>query len=237
VPGARPARVDTPPAIRPAHGKPFVPVQGDWEGTAAGLAASFQLSFDERLPQRPGIPRYGFSQVVLLLPASCPVRAAVYNVEQAGTGVPTQIGAHGALALTKYGVTGTLTSPRTATMSVRYGSGGCHRTLTWTLHPASRVTVDDGSWTARFKDRELEPFVVTGAGRLAEGLNLPNLMRACGGVQGALVVFIGADGIATFDGADLKATLRFSATRAAGTLNSGSGCPGGPIHFSATRDR
>jgi hypothetical protein len=232
----RPAPVNTRPAIEPAHGRPFVPAQGDWEGTARGLAASFQLSFDERLAPRPGVPQYGVSHVVLLLPDACPVSAADYNAEEVSASIPTQIGAHGALTLTKFGVRGALTSRRTATISVHYRSAGCSGTLTWTLHPASRVTVDDGSWTARFADGERERFSVTSAGRLAEGLNLPNMMQACGGVQGTLVMFIPADGVATFDNADLKATLRFSAATAGGTLNSSAGCPGGPIHFSATRD-
>src|ERR1700742_4114909 len=36
----------TPPAVVPAQGRPFVPVQGDWEGTAGGFEASFNLVLD-----------------------------------------------------------------------------------------------------------------------------------------------------------------------------------------------
>lgn len=49
----------TPPAVQPEHGRSFIPVQGDWEGTADGFAASFNLIVDAVRQQRAGVPGTG----------------------------------------------------------------------------------------------------------------------------------------------------------------------------------
>src|ERR1700729_2886223 len=71
VSAAQPAK-PRPPAIVPRHGRSFVPVQGDWEGTADGFAASFNLVLDAVRPQRAGGPQYGIQDLVMLRPLACP---------------------------------------------------------------------------------------------------------------------------------------------------------------------
>src|ERR1700744_760931 len=88
----------TPPAIVPTHGRPFIPVQGDWEGTANGFAASFNLVLDAVHQQRAGVPQYGIQDLVMLRPLACPINPAHYGESILGGRLPSGHGDHGALA-------------------------------------------------------------------------------------------------------------------------------------------
>ena len=227
------------PLIRPRTGHAFRPKLGDWEGTVDGFPASFQLSYDRSLPQHAGVPQYGLSHIVMLRPAGCPPNADHYAETIIDGQTPGEIGGFGTLALTRFGIDGSFTGARTATFSTGYAtSSSCTGHLIWHMRPAVRHTVDDGAWSARFRDGETERFAVMAGGRLATGFTLPRLMTACNGLSGGLDVFIGASGTARYAGTTLLATIRFGARSASGTLNAaGHGCPGGPVRFTATQNR
>jgi hypothetical protein len=223
------------PRIQPRSGRAFVPSVGDWEGAADGFAASFELSYDPLLRRRAGIPQYGVSHVVLLRPDSCPVNPTSYAEEVIGGLTPGQIGAYGSLNLQSFGLLGTVTGAGSATVSGRYSALTCAGVLTWQMHPAQRVAVTDGLWTARFSDGESERFVVEAGGRLAVSLRLPVALARCNGLRGAVDLFIAADGTATYTGAGLVADVGFNGATAIGTLDStGKGCAGGPVRFTAS---
>ena len=74
-----------------AHGRSFIPVQGDWEGTADGFAASFNLVVDAVKQQRAGVPQYGIQDLVMLRPLACPPDPAHYG--ESILGRPAAVGA------------------------------------------------------------------------------------------------------------------------------------------------
>ncbi len=222
------------PVIQPLSGKSFIPTVGDWEGTADGFPASFELRYDPALRGQPGIPRYGLSQIVIFLPSACPVNASRYR-ETFIEGNPDQLGAHGSLALAEFGISGRFGAAKAATMASRFALPACRGTLTWHMVPAARRRVDDGTWTARFTGGERERFTVEDGGRVAVGLALPRLLASCNGASGGVNLFIGASGVSRYSSAVVRLKLTFSGRAATGTLDSGDGgCHGGPIRFTAS---
>ncbi len=222
----------TPPAIQPPHGKSFIPVQGDWEGTARGFSASFNLVVDAVARRRAGVPQYGIEDLVMLKPLSCPPQAAHYGESFLGGRLPSVLGDRGSLGLARFGLDGALTGARSATLSARYSLPSCHGTLIWHLHPAVRHTVANGTWMVHYPDGESFPFRVRAGGRLATGIGLPHSISGCNGLEGSLDGFIGTRGRSSITQAGVTLTLRFANGHAAGTL-SASGCKGGPGRVTA----
>jgi hypothetical protein len=223
-----------PPAIVPRHGRPFIPVQGDWEGTADGFAASFNLVLDAVHQQRAGVPQYGIQDLVMLRPLACPPAAAHYGESILGGRLPSVLGDHGALGLSRFGLAGQFTAKRSATLQSRYSLHGCHGTLTWHMHPAVRRTVGNGSWTLRYSGGEHSIFHVRAGGRLATAIHLPDSIAPCNGLEGTLDVFIGTGGQSAITQAGVTLKLRFANGSARGTL-SAHGCKGGPLRVTAQR--
>ena len=221
------------PAVAPRHGAPFVPAQGDWEGTVNGFAASFELTYDPAMPQRAGLPLYGVRNLVMLRPSACPASPTRY-AESIVTGqVPVPLGRYGSLNLGRFRLGGGLTGADEATLIGSYGPGGCHGTLRWRMHPAGRRAVDDGTWTVRYSDGENDRFTVQVGGRLATGVSLPRSVAGCNGLEGSLDMFIGPQGNAAVSQSGVRLGLRFSGEQATGTVTA-QGCRG-TIGLSATR--
>jgi hypothetical protein len=226
----------TPPAIRPAHGRSFIPVQGDWEGTADGFAASFNLVVDAVARERAGVPQYGIEDLVMLQPLSCPPQASHYGESFLGGRLPSVLGDRGSLGLSKFGLDGSLTGARSASLTAPYALTACHGALTWHMHPAVRRTVANGTWTVHYADGEHFAFRVHAGGRLATGIGLPHSISGCNGLEGSLDVFIGTRGGSSISQAGVTLKLRFSNGRATGTL-SATGCTGGPSRVTASHSR
>jgi hypothetical protein len=230
-PAAPPAR-PTPPVITPPHGGSFIPVQGDWEGTANGFAASFSLVLDTFKQQRAGVPRYGIQDLVMLRPLACPPAPSHYGESILGGRLPSVLGDHGSLGLSRFGLVGAFTGGRSATLKARYSLPSCHGMLSWHMHPAVRRTVANGTWTVRYMGNEHSTFRVRAGGRLATGIRLPDSIAACNGLEGTLDVFIGTQGGSAITQSGVALKLRFSNGAATGTL-SASGCKGGPLRIAA----
>jgi hypothetical protein len=231
-PPVQPA-MPSPPAVVPTHGSPFVPIQGDWEGTAAGFTASFSLVLDAVHQQRPGVPQYGIEDLVMLRPSACPADPARYRESIVTGRLPAVLGDHGNLGLGRFGLDGALTGKRSAVLQSRYVLPSCHGTLTWHLHPAVRRTVANGNWTLRYSNGERSAFHVQAGGRLATAVRLPASIAGCNGLQGTLDVFIGTHGRAAVAQSGVRLALRFANAKGTGTLTA-AGCHGGPLQISAT---
>src|ERR1700753_2569151 len=113
VSAGQPAK-PTPPAIVPRDGQSFVPVQGDWEGTAGGFSASFNLVLDTVRRQRAGVPQYGIEDLVMLRPLACPADPAHHGESIVGGRLPSVLADHGALGLSRFGLRGGFTGTRPA---------------------------------------------------------------------------------------------------------------------------
>lgn len=231
VSAAQPAK-PTPPAIVPRHGRPFVPVQGDWEGTANGFAASFNLVLDTVRRQRAGVPQYGIQDFVMLRPLACPPDPVHYGESIIGGRLPAVLGDHGALGLSRFGLGGGFTARRAATLLGRYSLPACHGGLTWHMHPAVRQAVANGSWMLRYANGEHSTFSVRAGGRLATAIRLPAAIAACNGLEGTLDGFIGTQGGSSITQSGVSLRLHFANGKATGTL-SASGCKG-PLAATAT---
>jgi hypothetical protein len=222
----------SPPTITPAHGKPFHPTLGDWEGTAGGFPVSFQV----KLTSTPATAtsHYSVNPVVALIPAGCPRVSYRYTGALINSKHGTAIGPHGQLGLTKLGFSASFTGPRSATVSSPPG-GHCGR-LTWTLHPAKRAAVQSGTWRISLANGESSRFSVIGNGRLATGVQLPQALTRCNGATGGVDLFIGPSGRAATDQPHVRASIRFARTTASGQINAGGkGCASGPLSFTARR--
>jgi hypothetical protein len=222
----------TPPAIQPKHGPSFVPVQGDWEGIANGFAASFNLIVDAVHQQRAGVPQYGIQDLVMLRPLACPPDPAHYGESILGGRLPSVLGDHGSLGLSRFGLHGAFTAKRAALLQGRYSLPSCHGTLTWHMHPAVRRTVANGTWALRYSGGERSTFRVRAGGRLATGIRLPQAIASCNGLEGTLDVFVGTQGRSSISQSGVTLRMRFSNDAAAGTL-SATGCTGGPLRMTA----
>ena len=231
-PTARAAK-PTPPAVVPRHGRPFIPVQGDWEGTAGGFDASFNLVLDAGRQQRAGVPQYGIQDLVMLRPRVCPVDPVQYRESIISGRLPSVLGDHGDLGLQRFSLQGAFTGRRAATLAGPYSLPSCHGMLTWHMHPAVRRTVANGSWTLRYGGGVPSTFHVQAGGRLATAIRLPASIAACNGLQGTLDVFIGSQGRASVTQSGVRLAMRFGNAKATGTLTA-SGCHGGPLRVTAT---
>jgi hypothetical protein len=229
---AQPAK-PTPPAVHPTHGRPFIPIQGDWEGTANGFAASFDLVVDAVHQQRAGVPQYGIQDLVMLRPFACPPDPAHYRESILGGRLPSVLGDHGSLGLSRFGLQGEFDGTRSATLQGGYTLPSCHGMLTWHMHPAVRHTVANGTWTVRYASGEQSSFQVQAGGRLATAIRLPRAIASCNGLQGTLDVFIGTQGGSAITQSGVTLRLRFANGSAKGTL-SARGCKGGPLRVTAS---
>ncbi|MGA2321976.1 MAG: hypothetical protein ABSG95_14780 [Solirubrobacteraceae bacterium] len=216
--------------ITPRHGRPFLPAIGDWEGTFAGYSASFELTYE---PQYVSFrrPPYGYEDLTLLKPAvdpqepGCPFAPRSASWDVIAQNEPAPLGVGGSFPLAGFRVSGGIEGPDSASISTREEfpgrkSAACVRTLRWTMHPAQRRTVDDGSWMLRFSDGETEQFSVSDGGRLATGIGYPAALGKCGGPIGSVDLFVGASGIASFHEPRerLAVSLNFSAEAAGGQI-------------------
>ncbi|MHB1538308.1 MAG: hypothetical protein ACYCUM_09295 [Solirubrobacteraceae bacterium] len=195
------------PPITPSSGAPFVPVLGDWEGTIGGYPVSLQLDYEPSLARRYRGSPYAFEDLSLLVaevnPAlpGCPLTLPTGEVIDER--LPQPLAAHGAFKLASSEMSGGLTGARGASLSIAYSypAGGgfsseCDRTLSGTLHPATRRQVEDGEWTMSFPGGQTETFEVEGGGRLASGIGFGPLTSSCATMPGSLVLFIHPDGSA-----------------------------------------
>lgn len=224
-----PAATQPPPAaVTPRHGRPFAPTQGDWEGTTSGLGASFDLGFD------PVSGRYTLMHFVLLRPNACPADPALHSEFFLSAGARAPLGPFGALRFGSDGVSTTLKGARVATVTSTYRVRTCAGTLTWRMHPARRVAVDDGRWTIRFGQGAPARFRVDSGGRLALGLPLPPVPKGCSGLRGSLDLFISATGRADITHGGVTMALRFTKRAATGTVRI-AGCQAGSLPIRAAR--
>jgi hypothetical protein len=231
---ASPTTHPAPPPVQPRSGQPFTPLQGDWEGTAGGFEASFDLVLDATRRAGAGTPQYGLQDLVVLRPLACPPSAA-HHGEWFLTGrLPSALGRHGSLGLARFGLQGGFTGARSATLSTHYSLPGCRGTLTWHLHPAVRRTVADGTWVVHWAGGEHSRFRVQAGGRLATSIRLPRSIAACNGLSGTWDVFIGARGAAAISQGGVTLKLRFANGRASGTL-AATGCSQGAARVTASR--
>jgi hypothetical protein len=222
------------PPIRPHTGKSFIPVLGNWEGTANGFPASFDLRYDSKLPHRRGVPQYGITQLVTLRPSTCPVTRSRYRETLVTGRNPTEVGGFGSLGLTRFGFAGSFTKGTAAALSARYRNGSCSGTQVWHMRPVMRSRVDDGAWRLQFRDGESDIFNVQAGGRLATSIKLPQALTACNGIEGNVDLFIAANGRAQLSQRDVRVTMSFSRKTATGQLDAGGhGCSHGPINFTA----
>ena len=120
-----------------------------------------------------------------------------------------------------------------ATVTSDYQIGSCAGTLTWRMHPARRVSVDDGAWTIRYGSGAPARFDVDSGGRLARALPLPPVPSGCGGLRGSVDVFIAASGRATLRQTGLSMAIRFARRTATGTFHI-PGCRGASARISAS---
>jgi hypothetical protein len=215
------------PAIR-VHGHRFVPVTGDWEGTADGYPASFELSYAPFY----SIP-YGLNDLVRMAPTSCPAGVLPPVSPVIDGGGLASLDPGGSLGADRYNVHGGLTGARTATLWSKITYAGtvpptCVRRLTFRMHPARRTKVDDGTWSLRYTGGGAQKLSVTGGGRLASPLAIPPSTDVCypnyptppGELGDSLQLFIGRSGVATsqFGYYGIAATLRFRKTTLSGQL-------------------
>jgi hypothetical protein len=240
VSGGRGAETSRPP-ITPRAGKPFVPATGDWEGSANGFPASFELRYVPRYASRYRLPPYGFTDIVTLEPASCPVVPYSYSENFLDETLSTPVRAGGSFGLARVGLRGGLTGSRTSVLSTVFrlppggGAPGCNGSLTWRLHPAQRRAVADGIWRLRFPDGTSETFEVRAGGRLATGIALPAAVTNCG-ATGVVDMFIATDGRARYaKPSALAVTLDFARRTASGEITvTGGGCANAPFPVSAS---
>lgn len=197
-----------------------------------GFPASFSLAYSRRLAVH-GHPPYGFQDMTLLEPTTCPAASFRYSdaVISARPAL-TPLGGAGRFPLGSFGVTGSLTGGTAATLRASYqllaepgGPAGCSGTLVWRMRPAHRRAVADGTWAVRFSDGETSTFTVGTGGRLVTGIASPGSAPGCGGQMGGADVFIAANGTAGFvEPGGFTISLAFAGTTASGTLTFGSAC-------------
>ncbi len=219
-----PALATARPAIRAGHHR-FVPRTGDWEGTARGFPASFELLYKPGYAAYgPKYTSYGFEDVVTLLPATCPISSSRYSEGVIGDHFPTPVYAGGSLHLRSYGFPGGLSGSRSATLRTSYNfprqgsTPGCKGRLVWHLRPAHRHPVSDGTWRLRFSEGSAETVAVHGQGRLVQGISFPPAFAQCAGLFGGVDLFIKPGGRAAASYPKLQ--LSFRRRSVTGTLGS-----------------
>ncbi len=222
---ARPAQA--PPPVTPRQGSPFTPTQGDWEGTSQGFHASFELRFD------PVSSRYALTRLVLLRPSACPADPVRHDEFFLKAPAQAPLGHFGAVRFGSAGVWAGLDGAGSATVTSDYRLGSCGGTLTWRMHPARRVSVDDGAWTIRYGNGTPARFDVDSGGRLARALPLPPVPRGCAGLRGSADAFIAASGRATLRQSGLSMAISFARRSATGTFRI-PGCRGASARVSAS---
>ena len=228
--GAVAASAPSPPSgppIIPRQGAPFTPVQGDWEGTAHGFAASFELHYDVTTG------RYAVTRLVLFRPTTCPVDPVRHSEFFLPGPARVPFGRFGSLRFGGTGVGAALTGTRGATLTSTYRTGSCTGTLTWHMRPARRTVVDDGAWTVRYGQDAPVRFTVGSGGRLASGLPLPPVPAGCSGLRGALDLFIAGSGRASASQSGVTLALRFRGRTATGTFRL-AGCAAGSMRIRAS---
>jgi hypothetical protein len=215
------ARASRPP-LR-SHGHRFVPGTGDWEGAADGYPISFELTYDPAF-----YPPYALSDVVEMLPGTCPAADSSDSARLLDTGINASITASGGFELERYGLDGGLSGARRTDLwsQVAYQgpAPGCITRLTFDAHPARRTHVQDGSWELTASDGERQLVHVVGGGRAVE-IIIPSAIESCYPTDlvppaGELDLFIDASGVgsAVWSEEGITATLDFAATSASGEI-------------------
>ncbi len=218
-------------SIRPPHRPAYSPTLGDWEGSVDGFPASFALARDAKVPR--GDAGIGVSRLVAFAPSGCPVSPSHTSETVLNGRAPAHVRASG--AITGLGLDGGLTGAHSATLRQAYRLGSCRGTLTWHMHPATRRSVSDGAWKLRFGTGAGASFDVTGGGRLAAAVPLPQSLGLCHGLTGTLDAFIGPTGDAVSVAGGLRITLAFAGDRATGTLlDRAAGCATRTIRLTAS---
>jgi hypothetical protein len=187
--------------IVPSHGKQFVPVTGDWEGTVDGFPASFELLYHPSFATKYHLAPYAFENLVMIEPDSCPVASYQYYENMVSQAATSGISTGGSFRLGSDGWPGGLTGARTAKLSAVAQSGlKCQLKLHWTLHPAHRRAVQDGKWKLDFGDGASNTFTVESGGRLASGITVPDAVNKCGASSGGGAdLFIPPSGSGSYD--------------------------------------
>jgi hypothetical protein len=224
--------------ITPAHGAPFVPRLGDWEGRVNGFPVSLEILRVPRFQTVRHLPPYGFRNLVALEPSTCPPSAGRYSEVSIAVGTAGSLGRRGSFGLTPLGFGGGLKSAASAVLETTFrvsSSQDCSGSLVWHLRPANRIAVPDGRWRARYSDGESSAFTVRDGGRLATKLRLPAALAACGGPIGAVDVFIGARGNVAVSEPEVDLGMHFSGAAATGRFSvPGATCHRPPLTMTAS---
>lgn len=178
----------------------FAPVTGDWEGRVDGFPASFELVYRPLFAPLYNRPPYGFQNLVIFAPASCPITAGSHTETTISEGpflTPLSPGGGFGLAKSRK-IRGGLIGARSAKIAyplhLRTAAAGvrCPFKLTWRLHPAHRRPVSDGTWRLTYSTGESVRFKVLAGGRLAAGIPLPKALRrpSCPAVGGRVDLFV-----------------------------------------------
>jgi hypothetical protein len=228
-----PTSAPTRPAVSNAKGKLFLPALGDWEGSVNGFPASFRLRYAHTAS---GALRYGLDKLAVLRPASCAVSPSRYQEDLIDSVNPNPLGRSGSLGLGRFGFGGQLNGARSATLTKRYRVDSCMGTLSWHMHPAKRVAVQDGRWRIRYRNGASGTFRVEAGGRVAAGIDIPSAVTDCNRLGGQFDLFIGPNGQAGLSQPNLRASIRFTKRRGSGTVDGGGrSCDKGPLRFNVSR--
>lgn len=210
-----------------SHGHRFVPTTGDWEGTVHGFPMSFELV------KEPGSePAYGFDNVVMFTPSTCPADTGNFVEETVDDSVVQPVNRGGSFGISRYGIFGGLTGARSSQLVTKFtypaGTNGlkCPSRYVWHLRPSRRRAVQDGRWRLHFSDGETQTVGVHAGGRIVTGIRYPKALGSCESlwtsiVSSQLLLFVNPTGSASFTdpGVGLQVTLRFTRRAAVGQMS------------------
>ena len=208
------------PPIHSGHSR-FVPVIGNWDGSADGFAASFELAYEPSYRfDGPLVVPYGFANLVLLNPGfdpdTCSDKGEPVSQEIIGENDFTPVYKGGSFHLSSERLRGGLVGARSAQLSTVISLPGCRPVrLTWRLRPVHRRVVRDGVWELRFSDGEHEKFTVVAGGRAVPEIGFPSGYPC---ESGGVGLFLQANGRGTARADSTVVTLQFARNRATGEM-------------------
>jgi hypothetical protein len=172
--------------LDPSGRPPFVPSAGDWEGHVGALHASFTLVPATSDAVGAGASAYAVADLVIQVPSGCPVstssaRDASFLVFPDTPALA--IAPDGTFPFAATPLRGWLSAAGRAVTLAPFGKGRknphCTGTLRFSMAPAQRQTVDDGTWMVTGAADAGATFTVTAAGRVVSGLPIAAAVPAC----------------------------------------------------------
>ncbi len=247
-----------PPApLTPRRGHAFIPATGDWDGTLDGLHASFQLI---GYPQGSayGASAFAVRDLVYQRPATCPpslTDPTLSTFVAYADGAPPYvlIARDGQFPFGTRSPYGSISGPARAQIVLGYTASAtgsrakCSGVLRFAMAPAHRTPVSDGTWRLTASDGSGGSFTVRGAGRIAYGVPLSNVIATCsngttpGSFSGQAALFVHPDGTAeesvSGNGAQIAVILRFNSPSSASGeyVATAGGCTPTALPFTAVR--